>query len=416
MPRTTTPSRKLHLTDAEVKGLRLPAEGQQLYWDAVVPGFGIAVFAGGTRSFMLNFRVRATQRQRRFTIGNYPDWVTTAARARARELRQLIDNGGDPLADIEQERAAPTVQELCDRFEQEHIPLRRDSTQDAYKRMIKLHIRPFFGQHDKVADVRFEDIDRLHRGVTKNAGPYMANRVASVLGKMFNLATRWRMRPDNPVKGVNRNNEIQRQRYLKADELARLIQTLRTHPDQQSADVVRLLILTGCRRGEALSAKWADLDLTAGKWSKPASSTKQNQPHEVPLSAPALTLLNRIQEQQTSKRQPLGTFVFPGGGSSGHVVTIKKSWRTITRNAELNGLRLHDLRHSYASQVISSGASLAMVGALLGHHSPATTQRYAHMFDDPLRKATERVGAVFDAVGETEAKQPVPIRGGRRVR
>jgi integrase len=138
--------------------------------------------------------------------------------------------------------------------------------------------------------------------------------------------------------------------------------------------------------------------LGAAKWSKPAASTKQKRPHEVPLSAPARQLLSDIQKRQ--RRAGIRSkFVFPGDGATGHVVELKKSWAMLTKATGIADLRLHDLRHSYASQLVSAGASLPLVGALLGHTSPSTTARYAHLHSDPLKEATERVGAVIAAAG-----------------
>jgi integrase len=171
----------------------------------------------------------------------------------------MVEDGGDPLADIEAEREAPTVADLIGRFEAEHLPSRRASTQDAYRRLLRLHVRPFFGANTKVGDVQFEDIDRLHRKVTQS-GPYIANRVAAVMSKMFSLAVRWHMRSDNPAKGVVRNNELRRQNYLKGDQLVRLIQALAAHSYKPAAEVRRLVIWTGTSRGDALGLKWADTD------------------------------------------------------------------------------------------------------------------------------------------------------------
>ena len=158
--------------------------------------------------------------------------------------------------------------------------------------------------------------------------------------------------------------------------------------------------------------RWADVDLTAGKWVKPASTTKQKAEHEVPLSAPVRQLLSEIQNQQSGRRG-LPEFVFPGAGSMGHVVEIKRSWRTLCRAAGISNLRIHDLRHSFASQLASGGASLPLIGALLGHSNPATTARYSHLFDDPQRQAAERVGAVIAAAANPPAG-PVNITRGRR--
>jgi integrase len=379
------------LTDAGIKRLRAPRAGNKITYDSDVAGFGIRVTAAGARSFVFNYRTRSG-RERRHTVGSHPDWRTTGAREEARRLRRLVDEGGDPLADIEAERDAPTVAELCDRFELEHLPRKRPGTAADYRRMLRNHIRPHFGQHTKVADVDFSHIDALHRKISKAGYKHRANRVVAVLSKMFALAMRWKLRSDNPCKGIERNQEGKRKRYLSGDELVRLTTALAGHPDRQAADIVRMLLLTGARRGEVLTAKWADIDLGAGTWSKPASTTKQAADHVVPLSAPARQLLSAI-----AGKGPVATYVFPSHGAAGHRTTIKRNWRQITKAAEIAGLRIHDLRHSFASQLASGGASLPLIGALLGHSNPVTTARYAHLYDDPQRAAVERVGAAVEA-------------------
>jgi integrase len=395
-----------HLTDAVIKRLKPPAKGNHITYDEVA-GFGIRITAAGHRAFILNYRTRSG-RERRFTIGGWPDWNATDARAQARRLKRLIDEGGDPLADLEAEREAPTVADLCDRFEKEHLPRMRPSSAADYKRMIANHIRPAL-KHLKVADVAYADIDKLHHKITARGHLHRANRTIAVLSKMFSLAMRWAMRPDNPCKHIERNQETKRKRYLSAAELARLTTALVEHPDQQAANIVRLLLLTGARRGEVLAAKWADIDLGTGTWTKPGSTTKQKTDHVVPLSAPARQLLAEIRDAQTSKhpKRPLGEYVFPGTG--GHVVEIKKAWRTICKAAAIDGLRVHDLRHSFASQLASGGATLPLIGALLGHSNPTTTHRYAHLFDDPQRAAVEKVGAVITAAGKP-VTEPMTIK------
>jgi integrase len=399
----------VHLTDAVIRRLPSPAGVNKVHYDSGVPGFGCRVTRGGSRSFILNYVTRGG-RERRFTIGSCGDWTTTEARTEAKRLRQLIDQGGDPLADVQAEREAPTVAELAKRFEQEHLPRKRQSTAADYKRILRLHVLPALG-HLKVAAVTFADVDRLHRKITKSGSPYRANRTTAVLSKMISLAVRWGMRDDNPCKGIELNIEYSRRRYLSRDELARLTTALAALPDKQSANIVRLLLLTGARRGEVLAARWADIDLAEGKWSKLPSSTKQKEHHEVPLSAPARQLLSEIRDEQTSQRKPLGTYVFPGIGESGHVVGLRRAWRRLTKTAKIEGLRLHDLRHSFASQLASGGASLPLIGALLGHNQPRTTARYAHLFDDPQRMAVEKVGAVITAAGT--GAPVVPLRKGR---
>jgi integrase len=391
----------LKLTDSVVKALPTPLSGNKVHYDSDVKGFGARVTAGGARAFILNYRTR-TGRERRYTIGSFPDWQTTAARKEAADLKRLIDRGGDPLAGLEAERSAPTMADLCARFEEEHVAKKRATTQEDYRSMIRNDILPAL-KHKKVAEVDFTDVDALHRRVTKRA-PYRANRVLAVLSKMFALAIKWKMRPDNPTKGIERNPENKRERYVAGDELARLSAALAEHPDQEASNIVRLLLLTGARRGEVLGARWEQFDLTTGVWTKPSAHTKQKKTHRVPLSAPARQLLAELYAAAGEGAE----YVFPGR-SEGHRINVKRDWAEVCRAAGLSGLRVHDLRHSYASMLASAGLSLPIIGALLGHTQPATTARYAHLFDDPLRAATERVGAIVTGrpIGEI-----MPLKGG----
>jgi integrase len=408
-----------HLKDSTVKRLAVPATGNRIVYDETVSGFGIRVTAGDVRAFVLNYRTKGG-RERRITIGGFPNWTTAAARDRAKLLKRQIDEGGDPLGDIQEERAAPTMVDLCKRFEAEHLPKRRERTAADYRRILNKHVVPHFGL-EKVADVTLDHVDALHRKISKAGHLRRANTVVAVLSKMFNLAERWNMRPlnSNPCRHIEKHAETKRKRYLKPDELERLLEALRGHPHQQAANVVRVLLMSGARSGETLAMRWADLELTAGKWVKPASTTKQNSEHEVPLSAPLRQLLGEMHDQQSAKGM-LCEWVFPGysNGDTGHLNTIKKSWAAICKAAGITGLRIHDLRHSFASQLVSGGASLPLIGALLGHAQASTTHRYAHLFDDPQRAAVEKVGAAIVAAGQPAAKDnriPFKPRSKRKV-
>jgi integrase len=222
---------------------------------------------------------------------------------------------------------------------------------------------------------------------------------------MFSLAIRWRMRLDNPCKGVARNREHHRRRYLSSEELSRLTAVLAKHPNQAVADAVRLLLLTGARRGEVLNATWDQFDLAAGTWSKPPTTTKQGEHHQVPLAAPARELLARLHKQSDGS-----PFVFPGRDGKQAKQNLSYGWQLIRKAAGITGLRLHDLRHSFASSLVSSGSSLPVIGALLGHSQPSTTARYAHLYHDPLREAVERHGTAITGVPPADAKS---MRGRR---
>ena len=185
--------------------------------------------------------------------------------------------------------------------------------------------------------------------------------------------------------------------------MARLTKALAGHPDRQSANIVRLLLLTGARKGEMLTATWGQFDLVNGVWTKPGATTKQRTEHIVPLSAPARQLLANLHKVRDDSG-----YLFPG--RLGHRQDIKAAWTAICQAAGIEGLRVHDLRHSYASSLAGAGFSLPVIGALLGHTQPGTTARYAHLQDDPLRTATERAGALLSGQPSAEI---VPLKGAR---
>ena len=228
------------------------------------------------------------------------------------------------MAHIQAKRAAPTVADLCARFEAEHLPKTRPTTQRDYKAIINNDVLPAM-KHMKVADVSFSDIDDLHRKITRRGAAYRANRTVAVLAKMFALAVRWGWRLDNPARGIERNQETKRYRYLSGDELRRLTIALRDCKDQQAANIIRLLLLTGARRGEVQAARWDQFNLAGGVWTKPGATTKQKTEHRVPLSAPARQLLAELREfagddAQCPSSENLGQRArsFEGGsGSSG---------------------------------------------------------------------------------------------------
>jgi len=167
---------------------------------------------------------------------------------------------------------------------------------------------------------------------------------------------------------------------------------------------VRLLLLTGARRGELLAARWADIDLAAGVWTKPAATTKQAALHRVPLSTAACTLLAGMKEHATSE------WLFPTPRHNGrHRLDIDDAWEVLRKAANIPDVRTHDLRHIYASVLASSGLSLPAIGQLLGHSTPVTTARYSHLFDDPLRAATERASAILTGAAPAEII-PLPVR------
>jgi integrase len=411
------------LTDRLVRAAPAPKRGYALIWDGELRGFALRVSSGGAKAFVLNYR--SAGRERRLTIGRYPDWSVAAAREEARRLKRLVNLGEDPMGTRHELREAPTVADWAALYESDHLPRKRPSSQRVDRAILKKEILPRLGRL-RVAEVRHRDVFELHRAISARA-PVRANRVLAVLSKMFAMAVApYEMRADNPVRGVPRNPERARRRYLSPAELTRLSAALERYPAQNAADAVRLLLLTGARKAEVLSLTWEQLDLEGGLWIKPSAHTKQKAEHWVPLNAPARALLSAIRARPGGGAR----YVFPNRKGDGPLTQLSAVWQFCRREAGLRDARLHDLRHTYASILASSGLSLPLIGALLGHTQARTTERYAHLYDDPLREAAERVGAVVapalpvpdasagqgDEAIDTSAPEHSPTRGRERTR
>lgn len=405
---------KITLSKRNVEAIPAPPTGETIVWDDRLRGFGVRVSATGRRTYFIQRRTES-HRQIKLKLGVHGDATADQARKLAELALGKLAGGGNPAADRaesrEQEarrRAIPTVAMMCERYLVEHAQRhKRPSSIADDAAMIRNYIVPAFGAK-RVPDVKRSDISGLHRSIERR---HQANRVVALLSKMFNLAvTEWELRSDNPAKGIKRNHEEARDRYLDDTELARLVTALAAHPNQIAANAIRLLLLTGARRGEAFSATWDQFDLAAGTWTKPSSHTKQKRVHRLPLSGPARSLLSEIHKSQ--RRRP-SRYVFPARIGDGPMTEIKKSWAAICKAADLGNLRVHDLRHCHASMLAGAGESLPIIGALLGHSQPSTTSRYVHLVDRVAREATERVGAKLDAlIGETASGEVVAFRGG----
>jgi integrase len=388
------------LTDAIVRALPAPTDrGYRIKWDTEEHGYGVRVTRAGAKSHIL--RDRVGRQERMPTIGSFPAWSVKQGREAARKLKQQFESGKDVVAEKRAKDTAPTVNDLADQFVAEYLPTKRPSTAVGYRRLLSKHIRPALGKM-KVADVEERHIERMTQKITVTA-PYNANRAHAVASKMFALSVRWKMRKDNPCRGVARNREHRREVYLLPPQIVRLGEVLTNHPNKPARRAVQLLLLTGARRTEVLGARWEEFDLASATWHKPRTRTKSGTDQRLPLSAPAVQLLVEM-KAESSNGSP---FLFPGRPGM-PLTDIKHFWQRICDAAGLEGVRLHDLRHTHASILVSQGFSLPLIGALLGHTQPGTTARYAHLYDDPLREAVERVGAAIAGNGETA--EVVPLR------
>jgi integrase len=402
-------TRAPRLTEENVARLRPPTVGERTVWCGALPRFGIRTRAGGkVKTFIVKYR-GPDGRQRKMSLGSWPALSVDAARKLARQHLGDVERGRDPAAERQAHRDAPTVADLAAEHMAAKAATKRPSSLRDDRAMWDTIILPTLGKR-QVKSITARDLDILHK--SRQATPYRANRVLALLSNAFALGVRWSWRADNPAKGVERFHEDRRERYLKPDEMSRLVDELNGHPNRRAANAVRLLLLTGARRGEVLGATWNQFDLEMGIWTKPSAHTKQKRAHRVPLSAPARTLLLTMREESEQTEQP-SPYLFPGDAPNKPLGDIKNFWRSVCKTANIQNVRIHDLRHQYASMLASAGLSLPIIGRLLGHTQAGTTARYAHLFDAPLRQATERVGALIQNAGKASA-EVVPLRRGRR--
>ena len=356
-------------------------------WDTEVKGFGVRCRRADAKYYVLKTRVGG--RQRWLTIGRHGSpWTPDSARGEALRILGLKVAGKDPASERDRQKGVITVAELGARFLKEYVRQHcKPRTAEEYRRAVERFISPALGRR-RITELTRADVARFHHEL--RSCPYQANRAVAVLSKMINLAEQWGLRSDgtNPCRHVKKYREAKRERYLTNDERQRLGTAL---SDAQATNAenpfvlgaIGLLILTGARLTEILTVKWEHVDLEHGVLQLPDSKTGKKQ---VYLNAAAIGLLRAMPRMQDNP------YVIAGHKRGARLVNLQKPWRRIRAKASLRDVRIHDLRHSFASVAAGAGLSLPMIGKLLGHTQAATTQRYAHLAADPVRAASELIG------------------------
>ena len=352
--------------------------------DTEIKGFG-ARRRDGAPSYFLQTRVKG--RLRWFTIGKHGSpWTPATARDEAIRLLRAIAVGEDPGTDKKQALRANTVTEAATLFMTRHGPRLAPRTQEEYQRLFDKTILPSFGSR-RVYDLSAVEVERFHAGLI--ATPRKANFALAVLSKLMSWLETQKLRPkhSNPCSDIKRFRENRRERFLTQAELTRLGNVL-AQAEREGETIyvvaaIRLLILTGARLSEILSLKWDYIDFDRGLIFLPKSKTGAKPIFLNETALQVLTATPRIQDNH---------HVIVGAAAGSHLVNLQKPWRRIRERAGLNDMRLHDLRHSFASFAAAQGASLLMIGKLLGHTQAQTTQRYAHLVADPVRNVAETVG------------------------
>ena len=374
-------------------------------WDSETKGFGVRC-QRQAKNFVVKYRFGG--RQRWLTIGRHGSpWTADKARERAKELLGLVAGGKDPALIRDDMKGRPTVSDLCDRYLEDYAAHhKKASSAKTDKSNIDNHVKPLLGR-TLVADVTTADIEAFKLAVRKGkaasgrkmgprggstvtGGTGVANRCLALVSKMLSLAERWGLRPpnSNPVVHVERYPENPMERFLADGELARLAEVLNAAESDSTESpfliaAIRLLIFTGARVGEILALQWRQVDFDRGMLHLPDSKTGRKP---IFLSPPALEVLAALPRVEGNPHVIVG---FKEGAA---LVNVRKPWGRIRKRIGLDDVRLHDLRHTFASSAAAGGLSLPMIGRLLGHTQSVTTQRYAHLAADPIHAASDVVG------------------------
>jgi integrase len=356
-----------------------------IVFDDELPCFGVRVMPSGKRFFLIQYRFQG--RTRRVMLGMYGPVTPEQARRQAMILLGQVKAGIDPAEQRDSDRMAGTIAELGKRFLDQYVSTRcKPSTAAEYKRSVEMFINPKLGTK-RLASLTRADISQLHFELRHI--PYQANRTLGVLSKMLNLAEEWGLRPDgsNPCRHVKKYKESKRERFLTGEEIAKLgavLDTVETSGEESRAAVacIRLLLLTGCRLNEIQTLKWEHVDLPSTCLRLPDSKTGAKVVH---IGQTVIDVLNGIERVEDNPYVIIGTL------PQAHLTDMQKPWRRIRKLASLPEVRIHDLRHTFASAGLTVGEGLPMIGKLLGHTQVQTTARYAHLATDPIKAAAERV-------------------------
>lgn len=378
------------LTKRSIEALE-PRAVEYFEWDDQLPRFGVRVLPSGRKSFVVQYRIN--RRSRRMNLGSFGVITPDAARGYALQALAKVEVGQDPMDERRAREQAITVNALASIFETNHIDLNphlKASTGREYRHALNRYILPALGKM-KAAGVTRPDVARLHLSMRDK--PYQANRTLEVVSKMFNLAEEWGYRPEgsNPRKRIKKYPEQRRERFLSAAELQRVGEVLAEMEAERvemssAIAATRLLMLTGCRLNEIMTLRWDHVRLGLGELRLPDSKTRKKV---VQLGQAAIEVLRNVQ------RLEYNPWVITGKVEGARLTDLQPFWQRVRARAGLNGVRIHDLRHTFASVAAGEGMSLPMIGKLLGHTQVQTTARYAHLAAGTVKTAANDVAGLI---------------------
>jgi integrase len=362
-----------------------PREKEYTVWDKKITGFAVKVTPAGRKVYFYRYRI-VSGRQRKFTIGVHGQLTLQQARDIAWGKLLEVKQGMDPMSGKDKYKIALTVAELCDRYVEEYAKMyKKPNSALEDKNLIERHIKPDLGRHF-VCDVSRKEVAKFH--ADRSATPYNANRLRSLISKMFALAEEWELRKEgtNPVKYVKKYREYSRERYLTKSEMENLSKALQECDDDHNlyhVALIRLLLLTGARCGEIQKAKWEWIDFDQKLLLLPDSKTGKRV---IFVNAPMMAILHQLPRRKGNPH------ILAGYKEDSAIGYPTELWNTVKVKVGLTNFRIHDLRHSYATICNQLGFSESMIGALLGHKGQTSiTKRYIHHVDSFTREAAEKV-------------------------
>jgi integrase len=377
---TLVAQRRFNFTKQQLNQLPNPTNGQRAYYyDSKGPrGFGIAVSAGGRKTFILYRKIN--KRPERIALGLYPDLSVELGRKKAAELNGLIAKGENPAAQKRQVRDEMTLKELFLQFGEHYASQKRTWLEMQREFNVYLHAWHF----RKISSIRRLDVVALQTSLKQKNGLYIANHVIRLLSSMFNRASEWGWKGENPVAHLSLFKETKRQRFLLPEEVAAFFDAVNAEPNKTIRDFIYVCLLTGGRRANVQAMAWPQIDFNLKIWTVSAAEAKGGETLTIPLLPQVLEILTRRRETATSE------WVFPGSGRTGHLVEPKSAWKRILKAAGLSDLRLHDLRRTLGSWQAIMGSSLLVIGKSLGHKNASSTQIYARLSNSAVRESMEK--------------------------
>lgn len=365
---------RINFTKTVIDNL-MPKQKRYKIYDVTVPRLAILVTEKGTKSFVVI--KRTASEPIKVTIGHYPDVTIQQARTQAISILKEIAEGKNPNEKKRKFRQEMTLKELFDMF-MERYSKRVKKSWKYDEREIPKHLGCWFNR--KISTITKPQVQKLHEKISIENGMYQANRTLERLKSMYNRAIDWGWDGTNPCNGIKKNKEVKRDRFLRPDELPRFFTALQNETNEVARNYIWMLLLTGARKTNVLAMRWDEIDFELQMWRIP--DTKNGEPVNIPLTRLAMQLLTSIKSECE--------WVFPSATSSvGHLQDPKKAWNRILKQAEIENLRIHDIRRTLGSYQAITGASLHVIGKSLGHKSSISTQIYARLTNDPVRASME---------------------------